>query len=88
MIRTITTQLCGKCQSANIVHNGHNSCGSAQYKCKHCGTCRVLQSKRKTEKIDKDALERAYLERNSLRGTGRIFGISNVTVLNMLKKKL
>ena len=80
------THTCGKCDSPNIVRNGHNKSGSPQYKCKDCGTCRVLISKRKTAQIDIDALERTYEERNSYRSTGRIFGISHGTVFNLLKK--
>jgi transposase-like protein len=32
------------------------------------------------------ALERSYLERQSLRATGHLFGVSHVTVLQHLKK--
>jgi transposase-like protein len=82
-----TTHVCGKCQSSNIIRNGHNQSGNAQYLCKDCGTCRVLKSKQCTKQIDMDALIRTYEERNSYRSTGRIFGISHVTVYNLLKKK-
>jgi transposase len=34
-----------------------------------------------------EALARTYAERNSYRSTGRIFGISHVSVGNYLKKK-
>lgn len=74
--------------STNIVKNGHNSCDSTLYKCKDCKAHGVLISKRSTEKIDKEALERTYLERNSYRSTGRIFKISHVSVMNMIKKKV
>ncbi|MEM1096754.1 MAG: hypothetical protein AAGJ10_19320 [Bacteroidota bacterium] len=47
----------------------------------------MLVFKRSTAYIDLDALERTYRERNSYRATGRIFGISDVTVMNLLKKK-
>jgi IS1 family transposase/transposase-like protein len=82
-----TTHTCKKCNSANIVLNGKNKCGSQTYKCKDCGCCRVLFSIKKTENIDLDALSRTYEERNSYRSSGRIFGISHVTVFNYLKKK-
>ena len=81
-----TTHACGKCESTNIIRNGHNQSGTAQYRCKDCGTCRVLKSKQRTKQIDMDALARTYEERNSYRSTGRIFGISHVTVYNLLKK--
>ena len=78
---------CGKCGSINIIYNGHNQCGSPQYRCKDCGTCRVLKPKSKTQSIDLEALERAYLERNSDRAVARIFDISHTTVSRLLKKK-
>jgi transposase-like protein len=87
MLRTEIVHTCKKCQSTNIVKNGHNACGSPLYKCKDCKAHGVLISKRSTENIAKEALERTYLERNSYRSTGRIFKISHVSVMNMIKKK-
>jgi transposase-like protein len=46
-----------------------------------------LDSRLATRQLDSAALERSYLERQSLRATGRIFGISHVTVFQHLKKK-
>jgi transposase-like protein len=87
MIQETITHCCKKCQSTNIVRNGHNVCGSPLYKCKDCNAHGVLKSKRKTENIDQDILERTYLERNSYRSTARLFDISHVSVINLLKKK-
>lgn len=78
---------CHKCLSTNLVKNGTNACGSQRYKCKDCGTCRVLKPKHKTAQIDKEAVLRTFEERNSYRSTGRIFQISHTTVFNWLKKK-
>jgi transposase-like protein len=75
------------CDSENIVLNGNKKSGSQTYKCNNCGCCRVLFSVKKTENIDIEALTRTYEERNSLRSTGRIFGISHFTVSNLLKNK-
>jgi transposase-like protein len=86
MIVETKTHCCSKCQSPNIVRNGSNKSGTAQYKCKNCGTCRVLIKKAKTQKIDIGILEKTYTERNSLRSVGRLFDISHVSVFNMLKK--
>lgn len=36
--------------------------------------------------IDQDVLERTYLERNSYRSTARLFEISHVSVINLIKK--
>jgi transposase-like protein len=75
---------CHNCQSQNIVLNGKNRSGNQRYRCKDCGVTRVLDSL--LPHIDFTALEHSYLERNSLRATGRIFGISHVTVFRQLKK--
>lgn len=55
------------------------------YKCKECNAQGVFKSKRKTENIDHDVLERTYLECNSYRSSARIFEISHVSIF--LKKK-
>jgi transposase-like protein len=81
-----TKHKCKNCQSENIVLNGKNCSGSQTYKCNDCGSCRVLFSVKKTANIDLDTLSKTYQERNSLRSTGRIFEISHITVLNLLKK--
>lgn len=78
---------CAKCNSTDLVKNGTNASGSQRYKCKTCGTCRVLVPKSKTAAIDKEAVLRTFEERNSYRSTGRIFNISHTTVFNWLKKK-
>lgn len=87
MIQKTVTHCCKKCQSPNIVRNGHNACGSPLYKCKACNTYGVLKSKHKTQHIDQDVLERTYLERNSYRSTARLFEISHISVINLIKKK-
>jgi transposase-like protein len=85
MVKTI--HRCKKCNSVNISLNGKNKSGSQTCKCKDCGCYQVLFSVKKTANIDLDALSRTYEERNSYRSSGRIFGISHVTVFNYLKKK-
>ena len=82
----VTTHTCKTCHSANSVLSGKNQRGSQTYKCKEGGACRVLFSVKKTENIDLAALEKTDEERNSLRSTARLFGVSHVTVLNKLKK--
>ncbi|MCW5924310.1 MAG: IS1 family transposase [Saprospiraceae bacterium] len=78
---------CHRCESSNIVKNGKNRSGTQTYKCKDCGCCRVLDSKQPSRNIDPELVERAYQERQSLRGTGRLLNVSHRTVLNWLKKK-
>lgn len=81
------TRTCHNCQSPNIVRNGKNRVGNQRYRCKDCGVTRVLDSRHPTHRLDLAALERSYRERNSLRATARIFGISHFTVFQHLKKK-
>lgn len=81
------TRTCHECQSPNIVRNGKNCAGNQRYKCKDCGVTRVLDSCLPSQQLDPEMLERTYLERNSLRATGRIFGVSHFTVFQQLKKK-
>lgn len=85
--RITETRTCHHCHSPNIVRNGKNRVGNQRYRCKDCGVTRVLDSRLPTRQPDPAALERSYRERNSLRATGRIFGVSHVTVFQRLKKK-
>lgn len=80
-------RLCDRCERKNIVKNGKNRSGTQTYKCKDCGCCRVLDSKQKGRTVDPVALHNAYNERQSLRATGRIFGVSHFAVQDWLKKK-
>src|SRR2546428_5030558 len=80
MIQETMTHVCRVCRSTNIVKNGTNRCGNAQYHCKDCGTYRVLKSKQVYSEAEKATALRAGLERCSLRGVERIFDIARQTV--------
>jgi len=69
-----------------ILRNGSNGVGNPKTKCKDCGFSGVIKSKRADE-ATKEKVAKAYQERSSLRGVGRIFGISHQTVLTWTKKK-
>ena len=86
MIQTIITHKCSRCESTNIVKNGHNKCGNQQYYCKACGARRVLEPKQKYKQEDKETILQTYKERASLRGLERIFDISRITVLAWLRE--
>lgn len=77
---------CRKCGSCNLVKNGSNGVGNPKSKCKDCGFSGVIKTKRLDE-ATKSKVAKAYQERSSLRGVGRIFGISHQTVLTWTKKK-
>ena len=86
----ITTQVfqCRKCQSDNIIKNGHNHSGSPQYLCKSCGARGVLTPKVRYTDAHKETVLRAYTERSSLRGLSRTFKHSRTTITKWLKSKL
>ena len=85
MIEETTKYSCRSGGSGNIIRNGHNKCGSPQYKCKACGACRVLTPKVKYTPEQKATILRSYRERISLRGLQRVFGVWRTTVLRWLK---
>src|SRR5512133_2832063 len=78
---------CRHCGSENIVKNGHNGSGSQQYWCKDCGKRGVLEPQNSYTEAQKEQIIAAYHERPSMRGIGRIFGISPATLASWLKKR-
>jgi len=85
MIQITITYRCRVCDSTNIVRNGTNKCGSAQYYCKDCGAHRVLEPATGYSAREKRRILDTYKERASLRGLERIFGVARQTVLQWLK---
>ncbi len=73
--------LCCGCGSEDVVRNGHARNGKQIYKCKACGrqSRESAQVERYTRE-QKEMILRAYQERPSLRGIGRIFGVSRPTL--------
>ena len=86
MIETIIIHRCRDCGSETIVKNGVNRYGGQQYRCKACGSSKVLQPKQKYSEARKEEVLRAYQERSSLRGVARTFNIARQTVTTWLKK--
>jgi len=85
MIQTTITYHCRVCGRTNIVRNGRNKCGHAQYYCKDCGAHRVREPAPGYSPRAKRQILATYKERASLRGLGRIFGVARQTVLRGLK---
>jgi len=85
MIQNTITYHCRVCGSPNIVRNGTNKCGQAQYHCKACGVYRVLEPVPTYTEAQKQTILNAYKERASLRGLYRIFGVARQTVTRWLK---
>ena len=76
---------CRKCGSSNLVRNGSNGVGNPKSKCKDCGFSGVIKTRRVDEET-KSKIAKAYQERSSLRGVGRIFNVSHQSILNWTKK--
>ena len=77
---------CRQCNSEELVRNGSNGSGNPKYKCKECGYSGAIKPKRWDDSF-KEQVVKAYQEKSSSRGVGRIFGISHNTVLKWAKKK-
>ena len=75
---------CPKCGSESKVKSGKIK-EKQRYKCKECG-CNYTQSHKHGYRLDKKWLAlQLYLEGNGFRGSGRILGVSNVTILNWIR---
>lgn len=80
--------LCTHCGSENVIRDGRTAAGKQRYKCKACG--RVSRENAQYERYSADQKElilRAYMERPSMRGIQRIFGVSRPTLIKWLKKR-
>jgi insertion element IS1 protein InsB len=88
MIQVTVTYTCRACGSKNIVKNGRNKAGNAQYHCKDCGAYRVLEPKTDENQRQREQVLQAYRERASLRGLERIFGIARRRVMRWIEEHL
>lgn len=84
MIQTVVTHVCPKCGSKHMVKNGQK--GAQKYYCKRCERYRTLHAQRGYDEETKEQVKRAVMERISLRGIERVFGISRRTVASWLKQ--
>ena len=67
---------CPKCLGHKIKRNGHTHYGRQNYRCKTCGRQFVFPNHHNIAAQKKAAIKRAFLERISLRGICRVFGVS------------
>ncbi len=84
MIQKVMTSECPRCGSTNLVKNGHNRVDSQQAHCKNCLAYFVLEPKISYTKTTIRTILKAYLERCSLRGLERVFGVTRHTVAKWL----
>ena len=75
---------CPKCKSEKKIKSGKIK-EKQRYQCKDCA-CNYTQSYRHGYDLQKKLMAlKLYLEGNGFRGSGRILGVSNVTVLNWIR---
>lgn len=80
MIETIVTHTCRRCESPNIVRNGHDYKGSRKHHCKDCGRYGTLHAQSGYGATIQAQVRRGILERVSLRGLERLLGVSRRTI--------
>jgi len=85
MIQVTKTYKCRVCGSDNIVKNGTNKVGQAQYHCKDCGAYRVVEPKPNDKGQRREYVLRSYAERASLRGLSRIYGVARQTAMKWVQ---
>lgn len=84
MIQKIITYECARCGSLDLVKNGHDYKGAQKYHCKACGRYGTLNRDKGYPVKRREQVQRALIERVSLRGIGRIFQMSRRTVMRWL----
>jgi insertion element IS1 protein InsB len=84
MIQEIVTYECPDCGRVDLVKNGHDYKGSQKYHCKRCNRYGTLQAQKGYSPSQQTLIQRAVLERNSLRGIARIFELSRHTISRWL----
>lgn len=71
-----------------MIRDGKTSNGKQRLKCKSCGrSSRLDRQEARYSEEDKERVLRAYLERPSMRGIQRVFGVSRPTLCSWLKKR-
>lgn len=85
MIQTIVTHRCPKCGSEDLVRNGHDYKGDQKYHCKSCASYGTLQAQPRYDEHMRTQVKRAVLDRISLRGIERVFGLSRRTVADWIE---
>jgi len=86
MIKTVIIECCPRCGSQQIVKNGKDYKGSQKYHCHDCEAYGTLKASRKYDTNSRGQILRAYLERASMRGVERIFGVARQTLARWLAK--
>ncbi len=86
MIETIVTWKCPRCESVNLVKNGHDYKGSQKFHCKDCNRYGTLDAQKGYSPQVRSQVKRGVLERVSLRGLERMLGLSRRTISRWLSQ--
>jgi len=76
MIIEIKVYRCPKCNSVDIIKNGHDYKGTQKFHCKACDAYGTLVKKGTSAQTKRQQVMDAYCERVSMRGIERIFSVS------------
>ena len=76
MIIEIQYRRCTKCDSIDIIKNGHDYKGTQKFHCHACKAYSTLDKERKYDPKTREQVMDAYFERMSMRGIHRVFGIT------------
>ena len=88
MLSTTIVHVCLRCGSEAVRKNGHADNGAQRAKCLACGRTFVLQPKgARYDQRFKDQVVAACLDRMSLRGITRTFGVCRKTILRWVGEK-
>ena len=88
MLSTTIIHVCLRCGSERIRKNGHADTGAQRAKCLECGRTFILQPKgARYDQPFKDQVTSAYLDRMSIRGITRTFGVCYKTVMRWVGEK-
>lgn len=78
--------LCPDCGSDQLKRNRFTGAGKQKYKCKACGCYGSLNPQQSYSQEVREQVLSAYLERPSMRGLERTFGINRLTITSWIKK--
>jgi insertion element IS1 protein InsB len=88
MILAIIIHRCTKCNSIDIVRNGHDYKGEQKFHCHACNAYGTLNPRGRYSEEAKALVLRAYQERASMRGVERIFGTARQTLARWIVEKV
>jgi len=80
MILSVIIHRCPRCDSGDIVRNGHDYKGDQKFHCHTCGAYGTLNARGRYSDEVRELILRAYQERASMRGIERVFGTARQTL--------